>query len=121
MNSDFLKYLLLTFVSIQMHTGTAKGGFGTFASVSPNASFGAPQGNSLFESLGASNNTMTFSNLAQNQNTSPTPKPFSGGYVQKIRSFFIIIPRYLSSSLYFCISAHHFPIGGNVAAQHLDV
>lgn len=60
--------------------GNTKAGFGTFANASPNASFGPPQqGNSLFESLGSSNNTMTFGNLAQNQNTPPTQKPFSGG------------------------------------------
>lgn len=57
-------------------------GFGTFASMNPNPSFTSPQQqNTLFESLGSSENAMTFGNLAQNQ-ASPTPaapKPFGGG------------------------------------------
>lgn len=58
-------------------------GFGTFGSMSQaNAAFSSPpQKNTLFESLGSSENAMTFGNLAQNQ-ASPTPaapKPFGGG------------------------------------------
>lgn len=64
--------------------GNPKGGFGTFANVNTNTSFSPPQqGNSLFESLGSSENAMTFGNLAQNQNVSPpapaAPKQFPGG------------------------------------------
>lgn len=62
--------------------GSPKGGFGTFSSMNANAnantSFTSPQKNSLFESLGSSENTMTFGNLAQNQNPA-APKQFSGG------------------------------------------
>lgn len=57
-------------------------GFGTFASMNnANPSFTSPQKNTLFESLGASENTMTFGNLAQNQASPPPPaqKPFGGG------------------------------------------
>lgn len=60
--------------------GSPKSGFGTFANVNPNPSFSTPQKNSLFESLGSSENTMTFGNLAhQSPNATDTSKPFSGG------------------------------------------
>lgn len=61
--------------------GSPKTGFGTFSgmNINPNPSFGAPQKNTLFESLGSSENAMTFGNLAQNQNqANMQPKPFSG-------------------------------------------
>lgn len=57
-------------------------GFGTFGSMNAaNPSFSPSQKNTLFESLGSSENTMTFGNLAQNQAspTSAAPKPFGGG------------------------------------------
>lgn len=59
--------------------GSPKSGFGTFANanVNTNTSFTSPQKNTLFESLGSTDNGMTFGNLAQNQNQSP--QTFSGG------------------------------------------
>lgn len=64
--------------------GSPKTGFGTFANIAQNPSFGSPTEtkNSLFESLGSSENAMTFGNLAQNQASPPQPKPqsaFGGG------------------------------------------
>ncbi|XP_031628108.1 nuclear pore complex protein Nup214-like [Contarinia nasturtii] len=54
------------------------GGFGTFANTNPIPSFTTPpKSNSLFESLGSSDNAMTFGNLAQN--AAAAPKQFSGG------------------------------------------
>lgn len=62
--------------------GSPKSGFGTFANVNPNPTFTTPQKNSLFESLGSSENAMTFGNLAhQSPNATAAPKPFSGGLV----------------------------------------
>lgn len=62
--------------------GSPKTGFGTFSNVNINAntSFGTPQKNTLFESLGSSENAMTFGNLAHNQNNPANmqSKPFSG-------------------------------------------
>lgn len=59
--------------------GSPKGsGFGTFANTNPIPSFTTPpKSNSLFESLGSSDNAMTFGNLAQN--AAAAPKQFSGG------------------------------------------
>lgn len=61
--------------------GSPKSGFGTFANVNTNQTFATPQKNSLFESLGSSENAMTFGNLAHQSptNAPAAPKPFSGG------------------------------------------
>lgn len=58
--------------------GSPKSSFGSFGNVNQNASFSPPQKNTLFESLGSSENAMTFGNLAQNQ-SAPAPKQFTGG------------------------------------------
>lgn len=40
--------------------GSPKSGFGSFANANTNSSFSSPQKNALFETLGASDNAMTF-------------------------------------------------------------
>lgn len=101
--------------------GNAKSGFGTFGSVSPNASFGSTQGNSLFESLGASNNTMTFSNLAQNQSTAPPANPFSGGFVTYLQTFFILFIFFKWNTFLTCLPNllldHHSQVGAKLRSS----